>query len=68
MQPSTGLTNLQQELLKLYSFDLPAQELKELKDALAHFFADKAVKAADQAWEKKELSNSVMDRWLNESK
>ena len=68
MQSSSGLTNLQQELLKLYSFELSAQELMELKDTLAHFFAEKAIKEADKVWEKQKLSNDVMDQWLNESK
>ena len=37
---STGLTNLQQELLKVYSRDLDENELEELRDLLANFFAD----------------------------
>ena len=40
------MTNLQIELLKLYSTNLTEEELKQLKTQLAKFFADKAVKEA----------------------
>ncbi len=59
------LSNVQEELLKLYSSNLTEQELKELKIVLAKYFADKAVKEADRVWEEKDLNNSKLDDWLN---
>jgi len=60
------MTNLQIELLKLYSTNLTEEELKQLKTQLAKFFADKAVKEADKVWQEKGLSQDVMEQWLRE--
>ncbi len=63
MYPQT-LTNLQLEIIKLYSTSLERQELLELKQALADFFARKAIKEADKIWEEQNLSNQAMETWL----
>lgn len=60
------LTNLQKEILKIYSTDIEEQDLKDLKTILAEYFAKKSIKEADKIWTEKELSNQDMDRWLNE--
>ncbi len=60
------LSNLQLELLKLYSTNLNQQDLVELKTLLANYFAQKAIKEADKIWDEKELSNEDMKKWLNE--
>ncbi|MCE2957313.1 MAG: hypothetical protein ACK5R0_10810 [Bacteroidota bacterium] len=59
-------SNTQLELLKLFSTGLSDSELKELRELLANFYANKSIKAADKAWDEKGLSNQEMDRWLNE--
>ena len=64
--PSNPLSNLQIELLKLYSTDLPEPELIELKILLANYFAQKAIQGADRIWEDKQLSSHDMETWLNE--
>jgi hypothetical protein len=61
-----ALSNLQLELLKLYSTNLTQADLKELKKILANYFAQKAIKGADEIWEEKGLSNKDMRNWLNE--
>lgn len=61
-----ALSNLQLELLKLYSTNLTQADLKELKKILANYFAQKAIKGADKIWEEKGLSNKDMRNWLNE--
>jgi hypothetical protein len=38
----------------------------ELKQVLARFFAQKAIKEADQIWEDRNLTNHDLDSWLNE--
>ena len=63
---TTTLTNLQLEIIKLYSTGMKRQELFELKDVLAAFFARKAIKEADTIWDEQNLTNSDMDAWLNE--
>jgi hypothetical protein len=60
------LSNLQLELLKLYSTNLSQQDLVELKRLLANYFAQKAIKEADKIWDEKGLSNDDMKKWLNE--
>ncbi|MBF0451141.1 MAG: hypothetical protein HQK75_10590 [Candidatus Magnetomorum sp.] len=60
------LSNVQLEILKLYSTDLSISELLKFKQELSNFFAKKAIQEADQVWEKKGLTNNCMDIWLNE--
>jgi hypothetical protein len=58
------LSNVQMEILKLYSTDIPHDELLELKKVIAEFFAKRAITGADKIWEEKKLSNKTMDEWL----
>ncbi len=60
------LTNVQIELLKIYSTNISDADLKELKDWIAKFYAQKAIEYANKAWDEKNLSNETMDDWLNE--
>ncbi|MEM6965526.1 MAG: hypothetical protein AAF573_12215 [Bacteroidota bacterium] len=60
------LSNIQLELLKLYSTDLSDEDMNELKDLLADFFAKKSINLANQTWKEKGLTNDDMERWLNE--
>ncbi|MCX6579620.1 MAG: hypothetical protein NT166_05490 [Candidatus Aminicenantes bacterium] len=60
------LTNVQIELLKLYSTNLSQDDLLNLKKILARYFAQKAINGADKIWEEKGLSNADMKKWLNE--
>ncbi|HHT9114031.1 MAG: hypothetical protein HZA47_04600 [Planctomycetes bacterium] len=60
------LTNLQKEILKLYSTDMAENDLNDLKTLLAKYYAKKAVKEADKIWNEKKLTNRDMDLWLNE--
>ena len=57
------LSNVQLEILKMYSTDLSFSELLEFKQELATFFAKKAIQEADRVWEKKGLTNNCMDTW-----
>jgi hypothetical protein len=59
------LSNVQIELLKLFNTNLSEKDLVELKDLLAGFYADKAITQADAIWDKRGLSDSDMDKWLN---
>ena len=62
-----GLSNVQMELIKLYSTSLSHNDLKELKSLLAHHFSKKAIYEADNIWEEKKMSAQTMEDWLNES-
>ena len=60
------LSNVQIELMKLFRTNLSEQELFELKDLIAKFYADKATAAANKIWDEKGLTNEDMDKWLNQ--
>ncbi len=58
------LTNLQLELLKLYSLDLSEQQLLDVKRVLARYFADEASDEMDRLWDQEGLNNDTIDNWL----
>jgi hypothetical protein len=62
-----ALTNVQMELIKLYSTNLNDNELLELKNILVQHFSRKAINEADSLWKEKEMSAQTMDDWLNEN-
>ncbi len=59
------LTNLQVELLKLFSLELSEEELIEIRRMLARYFADRASDEMDRLWEANDWSDKTMDEWLN---
>jgi hypothetical protein len=63
---SQPLSNVQEELLKLYSTNLSPEELEELKTVLGRYYAHKASKGADKIWDEKKYSDETMNEWLNE--
>ncbi len=65
--PARSLSNIQQELLKLYAADVPENDLLNIKRYLATYFAQKAIEEADKIWEEKKYSTTTMNQWLNEN-
>ena len=66
MQLQAPLSNLQQELLKLYASNISDADLLAIKSFLAKFFAEKAIDEADKIWDEKGYTNETMKNWLNE--
>ena len=66
MQVQAPLSNLQQELLKLYASNVSDADLLAIKRYLAKFFAEKAIAEADEIWDEKGYTNETMKNWLNE--
>jgi len=64
---SRTLSNIQMELIKLYSTNLEYDDLMELKKLLVNHFAQKAINEADNIWNQKEMSAHTMEDWLNEN-
>ncbi|WDN87413.1 hypothetical protein BuS5_00381 [Desulfosarcina sp. BuS5] len=64
---SRALSNVQLELIKLYSTNLEYDDLMELKTILANHFAEKAINEADNIWNQKDMSADTMEDWLNEN-
>ena len=58
---SRTLSNVQMELIKLYSTDLEYNDLMEVKKILANHFAQKAIDEADNIWNQKKMSADTME-------
>ena len=58
------LTNLQVELLQLYSLKLSDNELLQVKEVLARYFAYRLRKHVDQLWQEIELTAEDTEQWL----
>ena len=69
MQPipdsSPRFSNVQLELLKLFSRDVPEADLLEIKRLLAHYFAAKLSRRADQVWDEQGWTDEKMEEMLN---
>ena len=57
MELKMPLSNIQMEILKLYSVGVSQKDLEELKDVLARFFAAKSIRLANEVWKEKNLTN-----------
>jgi hypothetical protein len=60
------LSNVQLELIKLYSTNLNEHEFLELKNILVHHFSQKAINEADNVWKEKCISVQATDELLND--
>lgn len=61
---SAPLTNLQLELLKLFAKEVPEEDLKNIKQLIANYFADKAMDAANKVWDEKGWTAEDAERML----
>jgi hypothetical protein len=66
MPDSSPLSNVQLELLKLYSTNLSEKDILELKDVLARFYAEKSIELADNVWQQKGYTTEDMNSILND--
>lgn len=66
MTAQKKLTNLQLELLKIFSFDIPEKQLLEVKKLLSDYFLERARDEMDEMWDEKGWSEETMQQWLRE--
>ncbi|MDX2048718.1 MAG: hypothetical protein SFU87_18165 [Chitinophagaceae bacterium] len=59
------LSNIQAELLKLFSADIPEKHLAELKNMIARFLLEKARDKADAVWDEKGYTDEKLQQILN---
>jgi len=59
------LSNIQLELLKLFSRDIEDNDLKEIKKLIVKYLSTKLSNQADKVWEEKNWTNEDMDKFLN---
>ena len=64
--PAATLSDLQLELLELYSTDVTADDLLEVKRLLGRYFGRKAIRSADRVWDERGLTDGDMDTRLHE--
>ena len=62
--PNLRLSNMQLELLKMYSHDLPDSDLREVRKLLADYFAAKTIRLMDEVFEKNNLSEQDVEELL----
>jgi len=60
------LTNLQVELLKLFSRQLPEADLLVIRDMIAKYLLEKAFVEADKAWDEKGYTVESFQQKINE--
>ena len=62
----TGLTNLQQELLKLYATNVADEDLHQIKLMIGNYFAEKAENSLDDFLGKNNIDTAKYNEWENE--
>lgn len=60
------LTNLQLEIIKLFAYQIPDNQIFEIKDLLAKYFVEAASREMDRLWEENQWNNDTMENWLEE--
>lgn len=60
-----NFTNVQKELLKLYAREVSEEELLEIRQLLANYFAKTAIVNADKVWDKNGYDEDWVNRMLN---
>ena len=58
------LTNLQFELLKLFSRNLPEDKILAIKELISDYLLDAARDEADKDWKEKGYTAATMEEWL----
>ena len=58
-------SNVQLELLKVFSHHVPENDLIELRHTIALFFANKLTKIADKVWENENWNDEKVEQLLN---
>jgi len=66
MSAAKRLNNGQLEILKIFKYDLSDQQLKEIKNLLANYFADKASDEMDKLWEENNWDEETILNWSKE--
>ena len=60
------LSNLQLELLRLYSTDVSDSQLLEIKQMLADYFSQQIDEEMTSLWDKNEWNEKTIETWKSE--
>ena len=59
------LSPAQRELLTLFRHDLPEETWEELRGVISQFFAERAIRAANRAWDENGWTDADAERMLH---
>lgn len=62
----TRLSNLQNELLRLYAYNVSDDQLRDIRKMLADYFAQKIDAEMDQLWEANNWDEQTIESWKSE--
>ncbi len=63
---STKFSNLQLELLRLFSMNIPDEEMTKIRDMIARHLLKNKLKEFDEQVKKQGISETDLEKWLNE--
>jgi hypothetical protein len=63
---TTKFTPLQLELLRIFSRNPSEQELIDIKNLIARYYAEKASDQMDRLWEERGYTDETMQEWAKE--
>lgn len=63
---ATALNSTQLEILKLFRYEQPEEELQEIKSLLIAYLANKVTFEADKAFDEKGYAETVFEKWKQE--
>ncbi len=66
MEGIKRMSNIQRELLKIYSNDISEEQLLEIRKILGRFFAGQATELMDAWAEKNGVNEHTYDQWTRE--
>ncbi|MFD2284532.1 hypothetical protein GJU39_02490 [Pedobacter petrophilus] len=66
MEATGRLTNIQSELLKVFQYNLPDTQLRDIKEMLAKYFAESASNEMDKLWDEQNLDEQTIESWKND--
>ena len=66
MGAARKLSNMQLELLKVFSMDLSEEQLHEIKDLLTNYFANNVSDTMDKLFEDNNWGKDKIEEWNNE--
>ena len=66
MEATRKLSNLQLELLRVFSFELSEEQLMEIRELLADYFANKVSAEMDALFEENQWGEEKIEEWSKE--
>lgn len=66
MEKNKPLSNLQIELLKVFKYDLSEEQLKEVQQMLAKYFAEKMSDEMDKLFDERNWGEEKIAEWSKE--